>query len=126
MSSQPQNQTGGAQPTTSDGYRLPSTKTLINASKLAISDDKPILLDYWTDSIDKTAIIGVKEGQKIVNPDGTETAGPQEKRLVKSEDQYTSFITKIFKIETDFIVVTENSIYLVDTGIPTKRISGMK
>lgn len=126
MSSQQQNQTGGAQPTTSDGYRLPSTKTLLNASKLSISDDKPILLDYWTDSIDKTAIIGVREGEKIMNPNGSETAGPQEKMLVKSEDQYTSFISKIFKVENDFIVVTENSIYLVDTGIPTKRISGMR
>lgn len=127
MSSQQTNQTAGAsQLTTSDGYRLPSVKTLLNASKLAISDDKPILLDYWTDSIDKTAIIGVREGQKIMNPDGTETTGPQEKMLVKSEEQYTSFITKIFKIETDFIIVTENSIYLVDTGIPTKRISGMR
>lgn len=105
------------------GYRLPDVKTLVNAAKIAISEDKPILLDYWTDSIDKKAIIGLREGQKICNPDGTETAGPQEKMLVKSEEQYTSFITKIFKIEKDFIVITENSIYLVDTGIPTKRIS---
>jgi hypothetical protein len=108
---------------TASGYRLPSVKTLVNAAKIAISEDKPILMDYWTDSIDKTAIIGLKEGQLICNPDGTETAGPQEKMLVKSEEQYTSFITKIFKVEKDYIIITENSIYLVDVDIQTKRIS---
>ena len=47
----------------------------------------------------------------------------QEKLLVKSEDEYTSPITKIFKSGSEFIIVTENSIYLVDKDIPTKRIS---
>ena len=47
----------------------------------------------------------------------------QEKLLVKSVDEYTSPITKIFKSGSEFIVVTENSIYLVDKDIPTKRIS---
>jgi len=72
--------------------------------------DKPILLDYWTASLDKTALIGVKE------EDG-------EKLLVKSAEEYTSPIVKIFKVSSEYIVVTENSIYLVDVNIPTKRIS---
>jgi len=92
-----------------DGYRLPNTNTMMHAVKLSIVEDKPILLDYWTSSIEKTALIGVKE-------DG-------EKLLVKSEEEYTSPVSKIFKVQDEYIVMTENSIYLVDVNIPSKRIS---
>jgi hypothetical protein len=67
------------------------------------------LYDYWTNSLDKTSIIGVRDNK--------------EKLLVKSEDEYTSPITKIFKVGKEYIVVTENSIYIVDVEIPTKRIA---
>jgi len=97
---------------TQDGYRLPDTTTLIHAAKLAIVEDKPILLDYWTQSLEKTVLIGVKDG-------GEST----EKLLVKSEDEYTSPISKIFGAGKEYIIITENSIYIVDKGIPTKRIS---
>ena len=70
--------------TESSGYRLPETKTLLHASKLSIIEDKPIMLDYWTHSLEKKALIGVKESQ--------------EKLLVKSEDEYTSPISKIYKV----------------------------
>src|SRR5210317_1210505 len=89
-----------------DGYRLPNTTTMMHAAKLSIVEDKPILLDYWTNSLEKTALIGVKE-------DG-------EKLLVKSEEEYTSPVSKIFKVQDEYIVMTENSIYLVDVNIPSK------
>jgi hypothetical protein len=95
--------------TTPNGYRLPEDKTLQNAIKLSVVEDKPIMMDYWTNSLDKTVLIGVKENQ--------------EKLLVKSEEEYTSPIAKIYKVGTEYIIVTENSIYLVDVNIPTKRIS---
>jgi hypothetical protein len=94
---------------TANGYRLPETNTLLQAAKLAIVEDRPVLYDYWTGSLEKTAIIGVRENK--------------EKMLVKSEDEYTSPIGKIFKVGKEYIVVTENSIYIVDVEIPTKRIS---
>ena len=90
-------------------FRLPDIKTLQHASKLAIVDDKPVMLDYWNDSLEKTVLIGVKDNQ--------------EKLLVKSEEEYTSPIVKIYKTGTEYIIATENSIYLVDVEIPTKRIS---
>lgn len=93
------------------GYRTPDNATLIHAVKLAIVEDKPILLDYWTDSLDKKVLIGVREG-----PDS-------EKLLVKSSEEYTSPISKIYGSGKEFIIVTENSIYIVDKAIPTKRIS---
>ena len=95
--------------TTPNGYRLPEANTLQQAAKLSIVEDKPIMLDYWTNSLDKTVLIGVKDNK--------------EKLLVKSEEEYTSPISKIFKVGKEYIVVTENSIYLVDVEIPTKRIT---
>lgn len=94
---------------TSSNYRLPSNTALQHASKISILEDKPIMLDYWTLSQEKKIIIGVKE-------DG-------EKLLVKSEEEYTSPVVKIYKVETEYLVITENSIYIVDVNCPTKRIS---
>lgn len=90
-------------------YVLPSETCLQHAVKLSITDDRPILLDYWTYSCDKEALIGVRDSG--------------EKLLVKSENEYTSPIMKIYKVESEFIILTENSIYLVKNDIPTKRIS---
>lgn len=92
------------------GYRLPDNTTLQHATKLSIVEDKAIMMDYWTPSLDKSVLIGVKKDSK-------------EKLLVKSEDEYTSPIAKIYKVTNEYIVVTENSIYLVDVNIPTKLIS---
>ena len=90
-------------------YKLPSDVTLKHAVKLSIVEDKPIMLDYWTGSLDKKALIGVKEGG--------------EKLLVKSEDEYTSGIVKFYKTDSDYIIITENSIYIVSSDIPTRKIS---
>jgi|UniRef100_A0A6C0IMS2 hypothetical protein len=95
--------------TNETGYRLPTQTTLYHAAKIAVVEDKPIMMDYWTHSIDKTVSIGVKDNN--------------EKLLVKSDEEYTSPVTKIFKIGEEYIIQTENSIYLVDIKIPTKRIS---
>ena len=50
-------------------------------------------------------------------------ATDEEKLLVKSEEEYTSPISKIYKVETEYIIITENSIYVVSADIPTKRVS---
>jgi len=90
-------------------YRLPSDVTLKHAAKLSIVEDKPIILDYWTSSLDKKALVGAKDSG--------------EKLLVKSEDEYTSTIVKFYKSGTEYIVITENSIYIVSNEIPTRKIS---
>jgi hypothetical protein len=96
-------------PQPTDQYRVPDATTLQNIMKIAISEDKPIMMDYWIASLEKKALIGVRENN--------------EKLLVKSEDEYTSPIQKIFKVGNDFIIMSENSIYVVDNKIPTKRIA---
>jgi len=96
-------------PESTFNYRLPADITMKHASKLSIVDDKPIMMDYWTASLDKKALIGAKENG--------------EKLLVKSEDEYTSVIQKFYKSGTEYIVITENSIYIVSNDIPTRKIS---
>lgn len=99
-------ETGSAAPF---NYRLPTELTMKHAMKLAIVEDKPIMMDYWTASLDKKALIGARDNA--------------EKLLVKSEDEYTSGIQKFYKSGTEFIVITENSIYVVSSEIPTRKIS---
>lgn len=90
-------------------YASPGNQCLQHCVKIAIVDDKPIMLDYWADSLDNKVIIGVRENG--------------EKLLVKSEDEYTSPIEKIYKIDNEYIIVTENSLYIASASIATKRIS---
>lgn len=89
--------------------RIPSYQCFQHATKLAIIEDKPIILDYWTSSLEKACLIGVRQNN--------------EKLLVKNEDEYTSPIAKIYKVEGEYIIVTENSIYLVSADISTRRIN---
>lgn len=88
---------------------LPSSKTVMHAVKISVMDDKPIMMDYWNDSLSKEVFIGIKEDN--------------EKMLVKNEEEYTSLISKIFKVESSYIIITENSIYLVKSDIATRKIS---
>ena len=94
---------------TQENYRLPDNLTIEHAIKLSILEDKPIMTDYWVSSLTKKALIGVRTNN--------------DKLLVKSEEEYTSPIKKLYKIKTEYIVMTENSIYLVDAQIQSRKIS---
>ena len=88
---------------------VPSSAVLSQAAKIAIEQDRPIYLDYWTDSLSKKAVIGVQDDTKC---------------LIKSDTEYTSHISQIFRVKNEsvFIVLTENSIYVVSSDIPVKKI----
>lgn len=89
---------------------IPSDKSLLYAARLAIENDMPILLDYFCDTANGTAFLG-------------EDGKTKEKMLVRSEEEYTSPIRKILKAKDDFIVITENSIYIVAGTIKKKTIT---
>ena len=101
--------TGGDSQAQQQISRVPTYACFQHATKVAILEDKPIVLDYWTSSLDKSCLIGVRSNN--------------EKLLVKSEDEYTSPIAKIFKVDTEYIIVTANSIYIVAADISTRRIN---
>ena len=88
---------------------LPSATTLMNATRIAIKEDKPILLDYYVDTYNNKAFMGEDQETK-------------EKMLVKSSDEFTSLIQKVYKVQEDFIVLTENSIYIVSGKVQKRRI----
>ena len=86
---------------------LPSASVLLRAAQVAIEQDRPIYLDYYTDSVAKSCCIGVND---------------QEKYLVKSDSEYTSTIQSVFKCENCYIVMTDNSLYIVSADVPIKKI----
>ena len=89
--------------------KVPSVATLVSAAKLAIQKDMPIQLDYFVDSAEGKAFLG-------------EDATTGEKMLVKNSEEYTSHIQKIYKAGDDFIILTENSIYLASSKIQKRKI----
>ena len=93
----------------SDNQNSPSVHTLIQASKMAMEYDRPIMLDYYSS---KAKIVKTKEGDTL---------------LYKSNDEYTSPIGKLFKVDksqrgnlSDLIAMSENSIYLVTSEVLQK------
>ena len=88
---------------------LPAATTLIAAAKLAQQLDRPIQLDYFADSTCKKAVIG-------------EDPETKDKLLVKSNDEYTSLIQKIYKVGDDYLILTENSIYIISGKVQKRKI----
>jgi hypothetical protein len=89
--------------------QVPSPTVMAQAAKIAVEQDRPIYLDYYNESLEKKCCIGVQGNTKF---------------LVKSDTEYTSPIESIMRIkeEKTYLVVTENSLYIVSADIPVKRI----
>jgi hypothetical protein len=84
---------------------------MVQAAKVALEHDRPIYLDYYVESVDKKCCIGVQGASKY---------------LVKSDTEYTSPIENILRMKEEkaWLVLTENSIYIVSADIPIKKIVG--
>ena len=91
--------------------QVPSATVMAQAAKVAVEQDRPIYLDYYNDSIEKKCCVGVQGTTKM---------------LVKSDTEYTSPIETIMRIKEEkaWLVLTENSLYIVHAEIPVKRIVG--
>ena len=89
---------------------LPSPTTLLQASKIAIEQDRAIMLDYFRQTANGTAFLG-------------EDPDTKDKILVKSKDEFTSMIKKLYKAGDDFIILTENSLYIVSGKIQKRKVN---
>ncbi len=89
---------------------LPSATILLQATKLAIEQDRAILLDYYEQTANGTAFLG-------------EDPETKERILVKSKEEFTSLIKKLYKVGDDFIILTENSIYIVSGKIQKRKVN---
>lgn len=87
----------------------PDKTALHNSFRLSEAHDKPIHCNYWTDSQNNKVFIGKTE--------------ENEKILYVDEEEYTSPIEKLYKIENTYIIITGNSIYLVSTNIQVKSVN---
>jgi len=71
--------------------------------------DMAIHHDYFKASTEDKAFLG-------------EDAVTKDKMLVKNSEEYTSHIQKIYKSGDDYIIMTENSIYIVSGDIQKRKI----
>ena len=96
-------------PTAQTPEIFPNPSALLQAAKLAMAQDKPIQLDYYAETVTGKAFMGAD-------------AETKEKMLVKSAEEFTSLIQKVYKVAEDYIIMTENSIYLVSGKVQKRRI----
>ena len=80
----------------------PSSKTIKKACQLSKSLNKSIKLKYYLDSLKQNVCI---------------TSYKDEKIIFKNYKEYSKPIKNTFKINQNYIVVTENSIYIISTKI---------
>ena len=88
---------------------LPNPTCLVQAAKLAIQHDKPIQLDYYVATHTGSAFLG-------------EDAKTKERVLVKSREEFTSLIQKLYKVGDDYIIMTENSIYVISGKLQKRKV----
>ena len=77
----------------------PSSKTIKKACQLSKSLNKPIKLNYYIDSLKGSVCITSHKNDKIIYK------------------EYTKPIKNTFKIDTNYIIVTEDTIYIISTKI---------
>jgi len=90
---------------------IPNAKVLEHAAKIAMEQDKPLMFDYYLET---------KAGGPAFLGEDKET---KERILVKNAEEFTSPVKKMFKAKDDYIIVTENSVYIVSGAVKKKEIS---
>jgi|TARA_B110000967_G_C18751820_1_gene493218 hypothetical protein len=77
---------------------MPSNDTLSQAAKLSIKVSKPICFYFYIDSCKNNASIVAADGEKII---------------YKNNEEHTSPIKNTYKVGNEYLVVTENTIYII-------------
>ena len=108
-------ETNGVTP--SKPIELPLDGTMIYAMQLAIKQDKPIILTFWGDSLQKN-ICYLYDENADVDDNGNKKG---ETIIFKSPEEYTSPIVQKYNNKSDVICETENSLYIIRAGMETKN-----
>ena len=90
----------------SANFQMPSVKTLHQSAKLSIEHDKPICYYFYKDSLTDNVCIATYQGDKII---------------YKNSEEHTSPIVKTFKCDSEYLVITENSIYIISSSTKIKK-----
>ncbi len=97
----------GQQATASTGFPLPSADTLVKAMKLSLKLAKPLDFYFYEESC-RDGVCIMHDGEDMV--------------IYKNDDERTSPVSKTFKSEDQFIVITENSIYIISAQTPIRNL----
>ena len=85
---------------------IPDQTTLVQAFKLSIKISKPVCSYFFIDSC---------KGQvSFVNSDG-------DKIIYKNSEEYTSPIQNSYKVGNEYLIVTENTIYVISANTKTQK-----
>lgn len=87
---------------------LASEDTLNKAFKLSLKFTKPIDTYFYLDSCRGNVCI-LNDGEEMV--------------IFKNEDEHTSPVLKIFKSGEQYIIMTENTIYLLSANTPMRNLN---
>ena len=77
---------------------IPDEKTLSTAFKLSIKVSKPVDTYFYIDSCRGKVSFATSDGEKVI---------------YKNSEEYTSPIQHTYKVGSEFLIVTENTIYLI-------------
>ena len=91
----------------SEQISIPCDNTLNQASKLSIKISKPICFYFYLDSCRGNINIGTTESDKII---------------FKNMEEHTSTISNIYKVNNEFLVVTENTIYIISAATKVTKL----
>jgi len=84
---------------------LPCDKTMQQAVKLSIKLCKPICFYFYVDSL-KNRVCIASDGEDRI--------------IYKNDEEHTSPILNTYKVNTEYIVVTENTIYILTSTTPIR------
>ncbi len=91
----------------SEQITIPCDNTLNQAAKLSIKISKPVCFYFYLDSCRGNINIGTTESDKII---------------YKNMEEHTSTISNIYKVNNEFLVVTENTIYIISAGTKVTKL----
>lgn len=86
---------------------LPSPDTLVKAMKLSLKLAKPLDFYFYEDSW-RDGVCIMHDGDDMV--------------IYKNDDERTSPVSKTFKSEDQYIVITENTIYIISANTPIRNL----
>ena len=84
---------------------IPCAETLQQACKLSIKTQKPMCFYFYVDSLKGNICIATNDDEKII---------------FKNNDEHTSPIQNTYKVNDEYLVVTENTIYVISAKTQIK------
>ena len=107
MSAPESQQSQQSQQPQSETINIPCDNTLNQAAKLSIKISKPICFYFYLDSCRDNAKLCTNDSEKII---------------YKNSEEHTSSISNIYKVNKEFLVVTENTIYIISSDTKVTKM----